>query len=168
MVFPMAPMSPLIRGLTVFTLALPLLFLGLALATPRPIDLLLGAVGAFLVAIYAFVFFWLRPRHVELTDDALVIVYPTRERAIPYTSIRGATHYTRGAFRDRFGRGMRIGAGGLWGGFGRYRTQRGGTLDLVVSREDWMVVIERAGAPSLMLTPDRPRAFVEGLAARTG
>src|SRR5262249_13219822 len=79
--------------------------------------------------------------------------------------IRGATVLAKGDTRRELGFGMRIGAGGLWGGFRWLWTTRRGLLDLYVSRETDVVLVEldpRAGR-SLLLTPERPEAFVAPL-----
>jgi hypothetical protein len=85
-----------------------------------------------------------------------------RDRRIAAGDIAGAEVLSREAFRRDFGWGMRIGAGGLWGGFGWLYTRKG-LLDQYVSRTDRLVVVRlRAGRP-LLLTPERDEGFVDAL-----
>jgi hypothetical protein len=59
---------------------------------------------------------------------------------------------------------MRIGAGGLWGGFGWLYTRKG-LLDLYVSRTDRFVLVRlRTGRP-LLITPDADERFVAAFRA---
>jgi hypothetical protein len=58
---------------------------------------------------------------------------------------------------------MRVGAGGLWGGFGWLWTQRRGIVQMYVSRTDDFVWIERPGERSWLITPERPKAFVRAM-----
>jgi hypothetical protein len=62
---------------------------------------------------------------------------------------------------------MRIGAGGLWGGFGWLYTRKG-LLDLYVSRTDRFVLVRRRIGRPLLLTPERDEAFVDALRALSG
>jgi hypothetical protein len=48
----------------------------------------------------------------------LRILWPLRVRSIPAHEIVEAVALSREAFRREFGWGLRIGGGGLWGGFG--------------------------------------------------
>jgi hypothetical protein len=59
---------------------------------------------------------------------------------------------------------MRIGAGGLWGGFGWLYTRRG-LVDLYVSRTDRFVLVRRRAGRPLLLTPERDASFVDALRA---
>lgn len=55
---------------------------------------------------------------------------------------------------------MRVGVGGLWGGFGWLWTQRQGALEFYISRSTGLVLLERPAGRSLLITPDRPAEFV--------
>jgi hypothetical protein len=61
---------------------------------------------------------------------------------------------------------MRVGAGGLWGGFGWFWTTRRGLVRMYVSRIDHFVWIERGPAQPWLITPDHPDAFVRALSTR--
>lgn len=57
----------------------------------------------------------------------------------------------------------RVGAGGLWGGFGWLWTQRRGILQMYISRTDDLVWIERGTERSWLITPERPAEFIRDL-----
>ena len=165
MTFLLAPMSPLILWLTVALLALPVVFLLFGLIGGPPAGFVLVPMAGLILVLYAVIWLWSRPTRFELTPDALILVWPVRRRRIERADIRGATVLAKGDARRQLGFGMRIGAGGLWGGFGWLWTTRRGLLDLYVSRETDVVLVEldpRAGR-SLLLTPERPEAFVAAL-----
>jgi hypothetical protein len=71
----------------------------------------------------------------------------------------------RDELRRQVGWGMRVGAGGLWGGFGWLWTTRRGIVQMYVSRLDRFVWIERGGERPWLITPDRPEMFVAALGA---
>jgi hypothetical protein len=69
------------------------------------------------------------------------------------------------ALYSEIGWGMRVGAGGLWGGFGWLWTQRRGIVQMYISRTDGFVWIERVGDRSWLITPAQPAAFVRALSS---
>jgi hypothetical protein len=146
--FPLAPMSTDIRVLTWIVLLIPLgLYLGARQGSGPARGVLLG-VTALVLVLYASVWLWWRPTAFEVDSTGLRIRWPLRARSIAAREIAGAVVLARAAFRREFGWGMRIGAGGLWGGFGWLYTRRG-LLDLYVSRTDRLVLVElRTGARS--------------------
>lgn len=158
--FPLAPMSRSIFLLTLLLFLLPagLLLLGLR-AGGGPA--LLPAAGVAL--IYLSVWLWFRPTRFELDGAELRIVWPIRRAVIPLTELAGAELMTGRQFRERYGWGMRVGAGGLWGGFGLLVTRRG-TLRFYISRLDGYVLVESRTARPLLITPSRPELFVRRLA----
>ena len=70
---------------------------------------------------------------------------------------------SRKEFKARFGLSARIGAGGLWGGFGWLWTSKGGILDFFISRTDDFVLVERREQRPLLVTPSEPDEFVREL-----
>ena len=155
--FPLAPMSSSIRWMTFALLLLPVGFLFLGLRGGSP----LGYVPAIVVsAIYLFVWLWLRPTRFELSREALRIVWPLRRFTLPLAEVDMVEAITGDAFRDQYGWGMRIGAGGLWGGFGLLKT-RNGTLRFYISRLDGYVLVEPRQGRVLLLTPTNPERFVQ-------
>ena len=162
--FALAPMSGDIRALSGIALLAPLgLVLGAVLARNPVRGTLLGAT-LFVVVIYAAVWLLGRPTAFELDAAGLGIRWPLRSQRIAAGDIAGADLLSRESFRQDFGWGLRIGAGGLWGGFGWLYTRRG-LVDLYVSRTDRFVLVRRRAGRPLLLTPERDESFVDALRA---
>ncbi len=156
-------MSAAMWLLTMICLAIPLAFFVGAWMAPPPMRTIDLAVACGLVAIYAVVGVWLRPRAFVIDPDGLAIEWPVRTRRIPRAAIVRARVLDRGQLRAELGYMIRIGAGGLWGGFGLAKTATG-TLELWVSRTDRIVYVECTGRRSLLITPRDADAFVRELA----
>ncbi len=153
-------MSAFIRALTLVMLALPVAFIGTALLGPS--SLLFGP-GVVLIAIYAWIWLRFRPSRFVVAPDAIDVHWPLKHRRIPRSSIRSVRKVDNKELRDIAGFGMRIGAGGLWGGFGWLWTQRRGIAQMYVSRTDGYVWIERGEERPWLITPDDPDGFVRAL-----
>jgi hypothetical protein len=154
-------MDFLIRLLTLALFVLPPLFLAIAVLGNR----LLLLPTAFLVAIYAWIVLWFRPTLFVVGPREVEIVWPLRRRAIARDDIVAARLTDKHALRDEVGRAMRVGAGGLFGGFGWLWTEKRGMVRMYISRTDGFVWIEcRSGRPWL-ITPERPDAFVRALSS---
>ena len=147
-------MSKLMLVMTAVLLGIPIFFLAISKILWLPAILML--------LIYAGVWFIGRPTRFEISPDVLRIVWPIRSRAIPRSDIARVRLLNKAEIKQEMKWGMRVGAGGLWGGFGRAITDRG-WMELWVSREDWCVFVERKHGIPLILTPDRPQEFVEVL-----
>lgn len=162
--FGLAPMSADIRALTGIALVAPL-GLGLAAALARgPVQTVLLAVSGFVLLLYASVWLLCRPTAFEVDAGGLGIRWPLRSRRIAARDIARAETLSRDAFRRDFGWAMRIGAGGLWGGFGWLYTRQG-MLDLYVSRTDRLVLVRLHAGRPLLLTPEGDERFVAALHA---
>ncbi len=149
-------------GLAVLTwglFLLPAAFLWGALTTPPPISSGFYGITAFIVAIYASVWFFWRPTRFEVEGHQMHIVWPARTRTIDLHDVEGARILEGREFRDEYGWGMRIGAGGLWGGFGLLKTTRV-TFSMWISRLDPLVIVTLRGARPLLVTPEDPELFV--------
>lgn len=157
--FRLASMSPLIRGLTMIMLALPVAFLAGALLLVRA----LAIPALLIVAVYAWIWLRFRPGRFVLDRDRLRIHWPLKRRDIARGDIVAARLLDARQLREEIGWGMRIGAGGLWGAFGLLWTRRRGLVQMYVSRTDGYVWIECAGARPWLITPERPGAFVKAL-----
>jgi hypothetical protein len=155
-------MSGDIRALTGIALvAPPGLALAAALAREPARGPLLGA-AVFAVLVYALVWLLGRPTGFEVDAGGLRIRWPLRSRRIAAADLAGAELLSRETFRRDFGWGLRIGAGGLWGGFGWLYTRKG-LLELYISRTDGFVLVRRRAGRPLLLTPERPEHFAEAL-----
>src|SRR5262245_48415101 len=158
--FPLAPMCPLIRWLTVGLLLVPVGMVVAALREPA-FWMLVVVMGL----LYASVWVFWRPRGFEVTADGLAIRFPFWTRVLPAAAIQGAREMTRFEFRQEFGWALRIGVGGLWGGFGWLWTRKKGMVEFYVSRVDGLVVVDRPCGKALLVTPSDPAAFVRAVVA---
>ena len=164
MVYRLAPMSGLILGMTCVLLILPVFFVAGAVLHPRVTPLVLVA-GAMVLG-YAFTWLYMRPTAFEVTPAGLDVAWPLRRRHIPRADILGASEVRPADLRAEFGTLLRVGVGGLWGGFGLAWSSRGTHLGLYISRHaDGFVLVRCARSRSLLITPERPGAFVAALAA---
>jgi hypothetical protein len=154
--FRLAPMSPLIRWLTVAMFALPGGFL-LAGALGN-VELLVG--GVLLVALYGWIWLRFRPSRFVVLPDAIEVVWPLKRRRIPRRRIAGVRLMDSRELRGEVGWGMRVGAGGLWGGFGWLWTGRRGIVQMYVSRTDRFVWIEVVDGRPWLITPERAETFL--------
>ena len=154
------------RALTLFLLLLPPAFLAIGLGSPAPVCHILAVVGVAMALLFLGIWLHARPTRFELTPGELRLVWPIRRRSIPRSRIAGARRISSAELRREFGFCARVGAGGLWGGFGWLWTSRAGLLDLYVSRLDGWVLVERP-APDrpLLITPEDPDAFLAALGA---
>ncbi len=167
MTFPLAPMSAALRVLTWVLLALPCAMAYGAWVAPPPASTILYATTAFMVLVYASVWFVFRPTRFEVDSSALRIVWPVRTRVIPRELIEHASVIRADDFRSQYGMGMRVGAGGLWGGFGLLKTARE-TFSMWISRTDEFVIVRLRGERPLLVTPTNPARFVDALSRGVG
>jgi hypothetical protein len=159
-VFHLAPMTRDLRVATWVLLALPVVFVPGALAAPFPVSTLLYATTAFIVLVYASVWFGFRPTRFDVDAATLRIVWPIRSREIARADVESARIVTSAEFRAEYGLGMRVGAGGLWGGFGLLNTSRE-SFSMWISRTDSYVIVKLRNARPLLLTPTQPERFVD-------
>jgi hypothetical protein len=158
-------MSPSIAVLTAVMLPLPALFAWRALLSPPPISFVAWAVSGLVLLLYVFMALWSRPRAFELSDDALHIRWPVRQMALALRDLERADVVSLDQVRAEFGRGVRAGAGGMWGAFGRYVTPSV-SLRMYISRLDGLVLLRFAGGVLWLISPEDPRTFVDALRAR--
>lgn len=164
--FPMAPMSRLIAGLTVLAWSVPALLLGLAAAGIAPP--LTAGVGVAVALIYGAIWIWWRPASFGLGGAGLELRFPGRRTLVEAREVANARRLEAADFKREFGFGLRVGVGGLWGGFGWLWTRRGGWVEFYVSRTDGFVLVERRTGMPLLVTPKDPEGFVEALRVQLG
>ncbi len=157
--FRLAPMSRLILILTIGLLVLPVIFLGSAALARSP----LLFPGVLLIVLYAWVWLRFRPSRFVVHPAGLEVIWPLKRRHIPGGSISEVRLVSKEAFQREIGWGMRVGAGGLWGGFGWLWTKRRGIVQMYISRTDGFVWIERIGDRPWLITPETPETFVRAL-----
>ncbi len=157
--FPLARMCPLIRTLTLVLLALPLaLFVASLLGA---VSLVIAAL--ILVAFYAWIWLRFRPAEFIVRSGALEVRWPLKRRTIPLEDISDVRVMDREQLKRETGWGVRVGAGGLWGGFGWLWTKRRGIVQMYVSRTNDYVWIERPGNRPWLITPEQPEEFARAL-----
>jgi hypothetical protein len=161
--FTLAPMSPLIRRLTVALIAIPVVFILLPLFYGG--STFLSGFGLALAGLFGAIWIWWRPKRFDVSPDGVHIIFPGRRRVVALQEVEGCRTTTKEDFRQEFGHAIRIGAGGLWGGFGWLWTSRRGLIDFYVSRADGLVLLERRGARTILITPENPQGMVEAVRA---
>lgn len=157
--FPIAPMSTDIRILTLMLLPVPLVLVVAGEVTGAALQ---GVAGV-MVLIFALVWFGYRPGAFVITDAAFETIFPVRTLRIERDTILTARVISRAEIKTMLGFGMRIGAGGLWGGFGLLWTQKRGLVQMYISRTDELVWIERGGERAWLISPADPHQFVAAL-----
>ncbi len=116
-----------------------------------------------LLAIYATVWFYWRPGSFLVSAQGLEVIFPLRRRFTAASDITGCRLVSREEFKSHFGRAARVGAGGLWGGFGLLWTQHQGWVEFYVSRCDDFLLIERQNQKPLLISPERPEEMLAAL-----
>jgi PH (Pleckstrin Homology) domain-containing protein len=157
----MAPMSPQIRVLTLGLLLLPLALFAGALIGPR----LMAGPALLVVAIYAWIWLRFRPTRFVVGQGELEVIWPLKRRTLRREDVADVRLMDRRELRHEVGWCMRVGAGGLWGGFGWLWTQRRGIVQMYVSRTDGLVWIECVAGRPWLITPEQPEAFVRALSS---
>ena len=160
--FRLAPMTRDVRVLTWVALAVPVILLGAAATSVPPARVVLVFAVVCTALLYVAVWLAWRPARFDVDGDVLRLVWPVRARSIPRRAITRARTLTGPQLRAEYGLGMRIGVGGLWGGFGLLKT-RTTTFSMWISRTDRLVVVDVTDGRPLLLTPDDPDRFVAAL-----
>ncbi len=163
--FALAPMSPMIRGLTFALFFLPPIFVGLSWLTADPIP---RYIGLLMVVLYGVTWLCFRPSHFVVTRSHLDVVFPIWQRSLSLQGMSGARILDVNGFRQELGGAVRIGVGGLWGGFGWLWTSRRGLLEFYISRDTGMVLVEWSSGRKLLVTPEQPEEFMASIQAVQG
>jgi predicted DNA-binding protein (UPF0251 family) len=152
------------RGILILTLilmALPVAFLGKAVIG----DTRFVLPGTLVAVIYAWVWLRFRPTFFVIHPAALEVMWPLKRRQLRREEISSVRLVDKEELREEVGWGMRVGAGGLWGGFGWLWTARRGIVQMYISRTDGFVWIERGDERPWLVTPEHPEAFVRALSS---
>jgi hypothetical protein len=160
-IFRIAPMCLMIRIITLVLLALPVLFV-LSAVFGRA---LLIAPTILLVATYSWVWLRFRPTQFVVHQDVLEVIWPLKRRQISRDSISDVRIVNGRDLKPQVGWGVRVGAGGLWGGFGWLWTQRRGIVQMHISRINDLVWIDRTVGRPWLISPERPQEFVQALSS---
>lgn len=161
MSFRLARMDRLLFGMTALLLPLPVVLWWLSPGR------LLWPAALFVLLIYLVILLWLRPLRFELGAEDLLVVWPLRRERIPLRSIQEARRLdTNHALKSELGFAMRIGAGGLWGGFGLLKTEKRGMMRFYISRISDYVFLSMSSGKSWLITPEGHRRFLRELERR--
>ncbi|MEO1523231.1 MAG: hypothetical protein AAFU78_20995 [Cyanobacteria bacterium J06633_2] len=155
--FQLAPMSPLIKWVTVGLWVIPVAF---AIATLVSRELSMGIVSVLLFAMYGAVWLCCRPSRFIVSEQSIDILFPLWRRKIRSKTISAVSIINKDGFHRDFGWAIRIGVGGLWGGFGWLWTTKRGIVEFYISRLDEFILLERSLKSSLLITPSHPTEFL--------
>lgn len=158
LIYPLAPMSPLIRKLTIVALLIPFLFAIIGIILRQK---LFFAIFLFIIIIYVSAWVWFRPSQFVVSNQSVDIIFPLRKRKITMQNISNVRILNKETFEQEYGWAMRIGVGGLWGGFGWLWTQKQGFLEFYISQTDNFVLLELFEGNNLLLTPENRQAMAE-------
>ncbi len=158
-VFQLATMS---SGIAVLT------WIFCIMAIVLPLVVFLTAPQAW-IAVLLLVIFWLtfrlvwsfyRPKYFEIREDRLLIIWAWRMMDIPLGEITEVTAMSK----SDLGCVVRTwGAGGLWGGFGRFWSRKIGHMIMYASRVDKLVCIRRRDKKPILISPDDCEKFIDVL-----
>lgn len=157
--FKLAPMDLPIWILTAIMLALPAVFLVAAFTSFKP---LAGPAGL-VIAIYLWIWLRFRPTSFTVTTDRVEINWPLKTRHIGRSEILSADIIDRKQLKEKVGLGFRVGAGGLWGGFGWLWTTKLGIVQMYISRTDRFVFLTLKNGRPWLITSELPEQFVNSL-----
>jgi len=157
--YELAPMSPGIRVLTLVMLGLPLVLLAGAAFGAWPVIV----PGLFIAVLYVWIWTRFRPTRFILRPGFIEVVWPLKRREIRRETINDVRLIGCQDLKNEVGFCMRVGAGGLWGGFGWLWTQKRGIVQMHISRTDQFVWIERRNDRPWLITPENPEAFIRAL-----
>lgn len=157
--FPLAAMSADILIITSLVLPLPALLVAAGLHQHSKTLL---CAAAFVAFIWSSVWLFWRPSRFEVTEAGLDLIWPLRRWHIPAREISGIERLSRSDFARAFPRALRLGAGGLWGGFGWLLTANG-KVSMYISRTDDLILIRRGDERPVLVTPANPQRFVDAL-----
>lgn len=123
--------------------------------------------GLLVLALAAAVSLLWRPTEFLVERGVLRTKYPLRQKSYSLADLVAVGPLDRAGFVARFRYGLRVGVGGLFGGFGWLWTARG-WVEMDIARTTGMVLLEWRDRPPLLVTPARPDEFVEALKEAAG
>lgn len=153
-IFKLAPMSRAFATMTYVYYGFTLI-----LVAGAPIGPLSQIIGLALFGVALLVWAWFKPTDMTVDDQGLLIRWRLRKRLILKSDIESIERLNT---RD-FGWMIRIGAGGLWGAFGMFKTSRNGMINGYFTRTEDLVLLNLKNARPLLLSPEEPGAFVSAL-----
>ena len=158
-VYKTPPMSGSIKTLTYIFAALPVVLVYTGITIHNGFLLL----AVFFILLIAGVWLWMRPTHYEVTGRTLTIVWPLRRHVVLRSSIHRIRILDKTEIKKELGFAMRIGVGGLFGGFGLLWTRRRGLVRFYITRLDFFIMIDRRNDRPLLITVDNPQRMLKEL-----
>ena len=156
-------MSHVIRLVTLFLLVLPIALAWGGLSRGGDVAAYGIAIAGAMALIYGFVFLRMRPTRFEIDGNQLRIVFPLRTLTVDLDDVSRVGPITFEIFRRHYPRPLRLGAGGLFGGFGLLMTQNG-KVQFYISRDEPLVLLEfESGRMPLLISPTDPEAFARAV-----
>ncbi len=154
------PMSGAIKIITYIIWTVPFLLVYLAVAKDEST---LFTVAIFFILLMTWVWLWMRPTHYMLDSKALTIVWPLRKYVMLKSSISGVRILDKKQIKEELGLAIRIGVGGLFGGFGLLWTRKRGLIRFYITRLDDFIMIDRLADRSLLISVDDPQRMLKEL-----
>jgi hypothetical protein len=105
----------------------------------------------------------MRPSHYIVDNRGLTVAWPLRKLCVLRNDISSVRVLDRKGIKKELGLAMRIGVGGLFGGFGLLWTRRRGMMRFYITRLDYFVLVERKSDKDLLLSVDHPERMKEML-----
>jgi hypothetical protein len=116
-------------------------------------------VGIFVTVIAGIIWLWFKPTAFFIGGGSLTIKWPLRSRVIPLSDIVSADLVHT---RD-MGYMIRIGAGGLWGAFGLFKTGKQGMINGYFSALEGLVLLKLKNSRPLLISPEDAENFIRAL-----
>jgi hypothetical protein len=154
-------MSASIRTITYVIAAIPFLLLCFGFRNNDPA---LFIIAFFFVLLLTAVWLWMRPTHYCADQKTLTIIWPLRKFTVLRSAIRRVRILDKNQVKNELGFAVRIGVGGLFGGFGLLWTRKRGLLRFYITRLDRFVMIDLRNGRSLLVTVDKPESMIKDLA----
>ncbi len=157
--FMLAPMDRLLFTITTFMFVGPACLFIYSFKWPMVFAMVPFSFVLLFYSAYLVIWLWFRPRCFLLSSEVLQIRWPLRKKEWLRSEITHAEVLSGADFRRKYGRGMRIGAGGVWGGFGWLKT-KSQMFHMYISRVDSYVLVHFRSDIPLLITPNKPMDFV--------
>jgi hypothetical protein len=162
-VFRLAPMSAPILIMTLVAWGIPVALLSFPLLYGTRF---LIVPAMLILAIFGWIWLRFRPTEFRVGRECLDVIWPLKHRSLSLADFTAVRVLSGRTLRQEIGFGMRVGAGGVWGGFGWLWTTRRGLVQMYVSRADALVWIERGAERPWLITPEQPAIFVQTVTDR--
>jgi hypothetical protein len=159
-IYKIPPMCGSIRVVTFIIIAVP--FLLIFFGTSENSTGLIVVAILFILLIIS-VWLWMRPTHYIVDNTGLTVVWPLRKYHIPRSRIKEVRVLDTKQVKKEIGFAIRIGVGGLFGGFGLLWSKKRGFIRFYITRIDGFVIIEQRKGRPLLINVDNPEGMQKNL-----